>query len=149
MLACTITYTLQANISSSATGSVANTATVAAPGGVTDPDLTNNSATDTDTLTPQAELAITKTDGVASVTAGGSAIYSIVATNSGPSAATGATVTDTAPAGLTFGSWSCVASGGSSRPANRRGHNSARGEFLSGGTADLPPHPPRGRDANR
>ena len=131
----TITYTLQANIGASATGSVANTATVAAPGGVTDPDLTNNSATDTDTLTPQAELAITKTDGVASVTAGGSTIYSIVATNSGPSAAIGATVTDTAPAGLTFGSWSCVASVGSSCPASGSGNISASVNLLSGGTA--------------
>ncbi|MBK6407396.1 MAG: hypothetical protein IPF66_21675 [Holophagales bacterium] len=47
-----------------ASGTVSNTATVAAPGGVTDPSPGNNSATDTDTLTPQADLAITKTDGV-------------------------------------------------------------------------------------
>ena len=36
---------------------------VAPPAGVTDPDPANNSATDTDTLTPQADLTITKTDG--------------------------------------------------------------------------------------
>ncbi|HEX9335668.1 MAG TPA: FAD:protein FMN transferase, partial [Pseudonocardiaceae bacterium] len=73
----TITYTVQANVSSSATGSVANTATVTAPVGVTDSNLANNTATDTDTLTPQADLAITKTDGVASVSAGGSTIYGL------------------------------------------------------------------------
>src|SRR5205823_14559175 len=131
----TVSYTVLANISSGATGSLTNTATVTAPAGVTDSNLANNSASDTDTLTPQAELAITKTDGVASVSAGGSAIYSIVATNSGPSAATGATVTDTAPAGLTFGSWSCVASVGSSCPASGSGNISASVNLLSGGTA--------------
>ncbi|PYQ17149.1 MAG: hypothetical protein DMF79_17770, partial [Acidobacteria bacterium] len=46
----TVTYTLTGTISPSATGSLSNTTTVTAPGGVTDPNLTNNSATDTDTL---------------------------------------------------------------------------------------------------
>ena len=131
----TITYTLLANINSSATGSLTNTATVTTPGGVTDSNPANNSATDTDTLTPQAELAITKTDGVASVNAGGSTIYTIVATNSGPSAVVGATVTDTAPAALTLGAWTCLASVGSSCPASGSGNISASVSLLSGGTA--------------
>jgi hypothetical protein len=37
-------------ISASATGSIADTATVSAPSGITDPNLANNSATDTDAL---------------------------------------------------------------------------------------------------
>src|SRR5205823_875512 len=41
-----ITYRASGRISSSATGTLSNTATVTAPAGVTDPDLTNNSATD-------------------------------------------------------------------------------------------------------
>src|SRR5438094_185520 len=45
-----ITYKAIVTISASATGSVADTATVSAPSGVTDPNLANNSATDTDTL---------------------------------------------------------------------------------------------------
>ncbi len=45
-----ITYKATGTISASATGSIANTATVSAPSGVTDPNLANNSATDTDTL---------------------------------------------------------------------------------------------------
>src|SRR6266496_1163452 len=44
------TYTLTGTINPSATGSLTNTATVTAPGGVTDPNLTNNSATDTDAI---------------------------------------------------------------------------------------------------
>ena len=100
-----------------------------------DSNPANNSASDTDTLTPQAELAITKTDGVASVNAGGSATYTIVATNSGPSAVVGATVADTAPAALTFSAWACVASVGSSCPASGSGNISASVNLLSGGTA--------------
>lgn len=41
-----ITYSVLANISSRATGTLINTATVAPPASVTDPDQTNNSATD-------------------------------------------------------------------------------------------------------
>jgi hypothetical protein len=49
----------------------------------------NNSATDTDTLTPSADLGITKTDGVTTATPGGSVTYTIVASNAGPSACPG------------------------------------------------------------
>ena len=45
-----INYKAIVTISASATDSVADTATVSAPSGVTDPNLANNSATDTDTL---------------------------------------------------------------------------------------------------
>jgi uncharacterized repeat protein (TIGR01451 family) len=107
-----ITYTVNATIKSSATGSLSNTATVTAPVGVTDPTLGNNSATDTDTLTPQANLSITKTDGVASKVPGTSVTYTIVVTNSGPSDAPGTTVADTFPATLTGVSYTSVAAGG-------------------------------------
>ncbi len=46
----TVTYSLMGTISASARGSLGNTATVAAPNGVTDPNPANNSATDTDVL---------------------------------------------------------------------------------------------------
>src|SRR6266436_6250827 len=45
-----ITYIATGTISPSATGTLSATATVTAPSGVTDPNLANNSATDTDTL---------------------------------------------------------------------------------------------------
>ena len=44
----TVTFTVVAQISSCATGNLVNTATVTAPSGVTDTNLNNNSATDTD-----------------------------------------------------------------------------------------------------
>ena len=46
----TVTFTLQGTISPSATGSINNTASVTAPGGVADPNPANNAASDTDTL---------------------------------------------------------------------------------------------------
>ena len=107
-----ITYTVTANISANATGTLTNTATVSAPGGVTDPNPANNSATDSDTLTPHADLAITKTDGVASVTAGTSTTYTIVVTNNGPSSVTGASISDLMPAAITSDTFTAVASGG-------------------------------------
>jgi hypothetical protein len=49
-----VTYTLQATISPSATGSLSNTATVTAPNGVTDVNPANNSSTDTDAIVASA-----------------------------------------------------------------------------------------------
>jgi uncharacterized repeat protein (TIGR01451 family) len=105
-----VTYTASCTISASATGSLVNTATVSS-GAAADPDPANNSATDTDTLIPVADLAITKTDGVTTVTAGGSTTYTITASNPGPSDAPSATVADTFPASLTC-TWTCVGAGG-------------------------------------
>ena len=46
----TATFTLSGTVSASATGTVSNTVTVGAPAGIADPNATNNSATDTDTV---------------------------------------------------------------------------------------------------
>ncbi|PKN94770.1 MAG: hypothetical protein CVU44_02890 [Chloroflexi bacterium HGW-Chloroflexi-6] len=106
-----VTYTVSATISAAATGSLANTATVATSSDVADTTPANNSATDTDTLVPQADLGITKTDGVTTATPGGSVTYTITASNAGPSNAPGSTVADTFPASLTA-TWTCVGAGG-------------------------------------
>ena len=79
-----VTYTAVCTIATDATGTLANTATVAAPGERSIRTTGDNSATDTDTLTPEADLSITKTDGVTIATAGGSVTYTIVASNAGP-----------------------------------------------------------------
>ena len=101
----TATFTVIAQISASATGNLANTAIVTAPAGVTDPNPGNNSATDTDTPAPVADLAITKTDGSATYTPGGSTTYTITVTNAGPSAVVNAPVTDNFPAAITSATW--------------------------------------------
>ena len=77
----TITYTAKMDTSSAAVGTFTNTATVTAPSGITDPDLTNNSASDTDTLTRPTDLSITKDDGVTHVSPGDPVTYTIVASN--------------------------------------------------------------------
>ncbi len=128
-----VTYTAICAISGSASGSLVNTATVAAPAGATDPTPGNNSATDTDALGASADLSITKTDGVTSVTAGGSTTYTIVASNAGPSNATGATVADTFPASLTC-TWTCAGAGGGTCTAAGSGNINDSVNLPSGGS---------------
>ncbi len=107
------TYVVLANVLPAALGTVANTATVAAPAGVPDPNPANNSATDTDNLTPQADLQVVKA-GPAAVVPGQNISYTITATNAGPSTATTVSLTDLLAPGTTFvslatpGGWACL-----------------------------------------
>ena len=82
-----------------------------------------------------SDLAVTKSNGVAAVTAGGSTTYTVVVSNAGPGGVVGATVTDTAPANVTFGTWTCVASSGSTCPATGTGNLAATVNLPAGGTA--------------
>ena len=126
-----VAFTASCAIAASATGSLSNTATIS--GTVTDPNPANNSATDTDTVTPQADLAITKTDGVASVVAGASTTYTITASNAGPSNAPGSTVADTFPATLTC-TWTCVGAGGGTCTAAGSGNINDTVNLPAGGS---------------
>jgi uncharacterized repeat protein (TIGR01451 family) len=63
---------------------------------------------------PQADLSITKTDGVATATAGGPVTYTVTASNVGPDNAAGATIADTFPSELTDVTWTCVGAGAGS-----------------------------------
>src|SRR6185369_4022488 len=90
-------FQLTLAISSTLTGTLSNTATVTPPAGVTDPNNGNNSATDTDTLTPQADLSINKGDASGTAVPGTNVTYTITVTNNGPSTVTGAAVSDTLP----------------------------------------------------
>ncbi len=109
----TITYTVTANLSNTVTD-LSNTATVTPPSNATDSDLTNNTATDTDTtVAAMVDLAITKTTPVnATVSPGGTATYTITVTNNGPDAATGATVSDTFGSQFTSDTFTAVGAGG-------------------------------------
>src|SRR5204862_384608 len=105
-------------ISAGASGNLVNTATVSVPAVDTDPTPGNNSATDTDTPNPQADLGIIKTDGSVTAVPGGSTIYTITVSNAGPGNVTGATVTDILPAAITGVSWIAAYAGGASGPAS-------------------------------
>ncbi|MBB1088523.1 DUF11 domain-containing protein [Lysobacter sp. SG-8] len=63
-----------------------NTASIAPPAGVTDPDTSNNSATDTDDIVREADLALVKSASPDPVLVGGVLTYTIEVTNNGPSA---------------------------------------------------------------
>ncbi len=83
-------------------------------------------------------LSITKTDGVTSVTPGGAVTYTIVVTNAGPDAATGAAVADTPPASLGSVTWTCTASaGGSCGAASGSGPIATTISLPAGGAATL------------
>lgn len=95
-------------------GGVTNTASITLPSGVVDTNLTNNTSS-VPTAVGVTNLSITKTNGVTSLIAGQQTTYSIVVTNSGPTAADGARLYDPAVAGLSCGAPNpaplCVASG--------------------------------------
>lgn len=79
-----------------------------------DQNNTNNSATDTDTLTATPDLSLTKSDSGVSTSAGGTVVYTLTCTNNGDQGASGIVLTETVPANTTFNSgsssagWSCV-----------------------------------------
>ncbi len=108
-----VTYTIVATINASAVGNMVTTATVTNPAPTPDPNMANNSASDTD-APPSADLAITITDGISMWTPGGSTTYKVVVTNNGPLNVTGATFTDNIPVQVTSWNWTCVPDSGAS-----------------------------------
>jgi uncharacterized repeat protein (TIGR01451 family) len=128
----TATFTAAGTIVPGATGTLVNTATVAVPAGIGDPTPANNTATDTDTLTPTGDLSVTKTDGQASEVPGTPVTYTIVVTNPGPSTLSAVSVADTFPAAITGVGWTCAASGGATCAAPAGAGNIAT-------TVTLPP----------
>lgn len=82
---------------SPAAGTLTVSATVTPAPGVQDANTANNTAADTDTLTYQADLAVTKTDGKTSVQPGSALTYTITVTNNGPSRVDSLTLTETLP----------------------------------------------------
>jgi uncharacterized repeat protein (TIGR01451 family) len=111
------TYLLTGTVDSGATGTLANTATVTPPPGVSDPDPTDNSATDVDVLAAAADLGLVLVDGPDPVLHGAALSYVPIMTNAGPSDATAVTLTDVLPPDVTFvssipGPPTCTLTGG-------------------------------------
>src|SRR5262249_52877556 len=114
-----LTFTVSGKILASATGLLANTATVTAAAGSTDPNAANNSAQDIEPAgTAQVDLAITNSDGQTSYVAGTPVSYTITVTNAGPSNATGFSITDAVPTAITGVTVSCVVTGAGSCGTN-------------------------------
>ena len=109
-----VTYTATCNISSAATGTLDNSASVATV--TPDPATGNNTATDSDTLNKITDLAITKTSDTNPVAANQVFNYLITVQNIGPSDSIGFTVTDNLPPATSVAfvsaagtGWSCGA----------------------------------------
>jgi uncharacterized repeat protein (TIGR01451 family) len=125
------TFTATCSVAAAATGSLVNTASIAPPAGTNDTNPDNNSATDTDTLTPTADLSITNNDAVGGATPGNTITYVIRAANAGPSEVTGVQVTDDFPAALTC-NWTCSGANGGTCAASGSG-------AIDDATVHLPP----------
>ncbi len=106
-----ITFTVPATVSASASGTIANVATVTPPGGTSDPTPNNNTTTETGTVTLVSDLSITKTSTPSPYVPGGALTYTIVAMNAGPSNAIGARIQDFLPNALASFTWTCVPTG--------------------------------------
>ncbi|MCO5316558.1 MAG: DUF11 domain-containing protein [Solirubrobacterales bacterium] len=78
-----------------------------------DPNPGNDTSTTNDPVSPVADLGIVKQADRSSVEAGQNLVYTFKVTNYGPDSVTGATITDTLPAGVTYvdGAPGCNASG--------------------------------------
>jgi uncharacterized repeat protein (TIGR01451 family) len=107
-----VTYKATGKLGPAATGTLSDTATVTVPSGITDPNLANNSATDSDTIALKADLKVTVSDGKTAAAAGTKNTYTIVATNVGPSKVTGAVISDNFPSIFTGVTYTAAQSGG-------------------------------------
>lgn len=126
-------YTAACTVASSATGTLVNTATVTAPPGVADTDPLDNTASDVDTLTPEADLSIGKDNGVTQLIEGETTAYTIPVTNAGPSDASASIVTDVFPVELSDCSWNCSPSVGAACTAAGTGDIDDLADLPAGG----------------
>jgi len=99
---CTVTV----NVTSATAGSYVNTLAASAVAAVFGGNAA--AATATLTVTPLADLQVTKTDSLTSVIQGNTLTYTIIARNLGPDNANNATVSDVFPAALSSVTWTCT-----------------------------------------
>lgn len=129
----TITFDVTVNAGIAPSTVIANTATVAGTGAISGNSLSGSANAGVATPTA-ADLAIVKT-GPATITPGVPFTYRLVVTNKGPSAVTGATVSDPFPVGIT-GTWTATYTGsGSGGPTSGSGDIAAPINLANGGTA--------------
>ena len=94
------TATIVASVDTGADGLLTNTATITTDTGET--DTSNNSDSADVTATPRAEITVTKSVDNTETQVGGTLVYTVTVSNSGPSPATNVQAVDTLPSGVTF-----------------------------------------------
>ena len=94
------TITVLVDVAATASGTLVNAATVG--GNETETNLANNADQLSTTVQPRVDLVIFKADSPDPVVAGSQLTYTLSVLNNGPSAASGVTVVDTLPAGVTY-----------------------------------------------
>ena len=104
---CTVNVTVKGTVSGNLINNIPPSA-VSSTQGVTNP----LQGTATLAATGTIKLTVTKTNGVASVVPGGTTTYTIGVSNAGPNDVAGLVINDPPPPGVTFGVWTCVATGG-------------------------------------
>ncbi len=134
-----VSYTAASVLYNSANGTLVNTATVSAPGGV-DTNAANNSSTDSDPIGLEADITVTKTASPTAAVPGELVVYTLAVTNAGPQSVSGASVTDSALSSADYSSvsWSCVGQNGAvcGSPASGSGNinHSGNVNLPAGGT---------------
>ncbi|MFN7623094.1 MAG: hypothetical protein ACK5RS_08095, partial [Acidobacteriota bacterium] len=131
-----LVYTITGTAPSTAQ-TITNTATITPPAGITDPDSSDNSATQVTTVQTgaptEADLVVAKY-GPTNVLPNATFNYTIIVRNNGPAAANGATIRDNLPNELTAVSASCAATGGAVCGSTSVG----TGNLLTGTITTLP-----------
>jgi uncharacterized repeat protein (TIGR01451 family) len=105
----TATFTMVVDVDAGILGTLISN-TVTATSNTTDPNLANNTDTET-TLVPLADLVITKIDSPERVQAGDEITYIVTVTNNGPDDAQNVTVVDVVPANTTFSGFQGISQG--------------------------------------
>ncbi len=110
----TATFTFVVKVNTSVASGTQITQTASVSSAVSDPNLTNNSASATVGVADSADLSVTNSASPVPVLAGSNITYTQVVTNAGPSTATNATFTEVTPPNTNFqsiaapGGWACV-----------------------------------------
>ncbi|MFA4928398.1 MAG: hypothetical protein WC558_07770 [Patulibacter sp.] len=130
------TFTVTATINADATGTLSNTATVSS----TSPDgnATNNTSTASRSLSPAADLDVTKTVSDADVHQGDEFTYEVKVRNDGPSDAVNVTLEDELPDGVVLADTAPATTNGTCTPtAATNTVNCALGTLEPGETATV------------
>lgn len=133
-----VIYTLTIQVPANYTGtSLANTASVTFPSGITNTTPALSTATETDTRRRVYDISVVKTaPNIA--TAGGNISYNITITNNGPSDLVSAAIADVVPAAITNVTWSVLTQGtATSSASSGTGNNINLTTSIPAGSANL------------